>query len=263
MLETIKLFFKKLLAKNFLLELSYSKISTYHFCPWKYKLIYVDGQRIPPNPYISLGLSVHRALEEFHKNERRDLDDLLDIYNQVWVNEGFQNPQQTMHFYEKGEKMIRQYFEWYKKRKSEIIAVEKEFRFPVGSRILRGIIDRIDRLPDDSYEVIDYKTHAEMWDQSRIDSDLQLTLYALGCKKALQIKPAALSLFFLAHNRVVTTQRTKRQEEEALQEFESVAKKIEKGDFAPDTSKCPKCDFKETCKFSTAKTTMFHAKISS
>ena len=63
----------------------------------------------------------------------------------------------------------------------------------------------------------------------------------------------ALSLFFLAHNKFVTTHRTKKQEEEALLEFEEVAKKIEGDDFKPDTSKCQKCDFKETCEFSIAK----------
>lgn len=254
MLESVRNFFKRLFVSKGILELSYSKISTYRFCPWKYKLIYVDGQRIPSNPYISLGLTIHRTLEEFHKNRHLSLDDLLEVYNQVWVNEGFQGPQQTMHFYEKGEKMLKQYFEWSKNRKAEIVAIEKEFRFLLGSYILRGIIDRIDRLPDGTYDVIDYKTHAEMWDQERINSDLQLTLYAIGCKKILDIEPASLSYLFLAHNRFVNTQRTKSQENAAIAEFEEVAKKIEEKKFAPDTTKCPKCDFKQSCKFSTART---------
>lgn len=254
MLNSLKKFFRKLFARRGILELSYSKISTYRFCPWKYKLVYVDGLRVPPNPYISLGLSIHKTLEEFHKNDKKHLDDLIEIYNQVWVNEGFQSPQQTMHFYEKGEKMLRQYFEWFRDRKSEVIAVEKEFRFPVGSRMLRGIIDRIDRLPDDTYEIIDYKTHAEMWDQSRIDGDLQLTLYALGCKRVLNIDPSTLSYFFLAHNKVVPTHRTELQENEALDLMEQIAKKIEKNDFNADTTRCQKCDFKQTCKFSVSKT---------
>ncbi len=253
MLDRVKFLFRKLFGIRPALELSFSKISAYRFCPWKYKLLYVDGMRVPPNPYISLGLSVHKTLEEFHRNGRRNLDDLLDTYNQVWVNEGFQNPQQTMHFYEKGERMIREYYEWLKERKSEIVAVEKEFRFPVGKRILRGIIDRIDRLPDDTYEVIDYKTHAEMWDQARVDSDLQLTLYAIGCAKVLGTEPSTLSYFFLAHNQVVSTQRSEQQKKDAMKEFDVVAGLIEKQSFPPDTAKCVKCDFKFTCKYSVEK----------
>lgn len=248
-----KLFFIKMLGSKIAIELSYSKISAYHFCPWKYKLLYVDGQRVPPNPYISLGQSIHRTLEEYHKNKGFTLDELLEVYDQMWVNAGFQNPQQTMLFYDKGRQMLERYFEFSQNRKSEIIAVEKEFKFPVGKRILRGIIDRIDRLPDGTYEVIDYKTHAEMWDQSRIDSDLQLTLYSLGCKNALNIQPSQFSYFFLAHNKVVSTQRTEVQEKQALADFDEIAEKIEKKNFTPNTANCVRCDFRNSCKHSIAK----------
>ncbi|OGR83882.1 MAG: hypothetical protein A2636_00845 [Elusimicrobia bacterium RIFCSPHIGHO2_01_FULL_64_10] len=253
MFDLLRSFFRKWLARKAPLELSYSKISAYRFCPWKYKLLYHDGRRVPPNPHISLGQSVHKALEEFHKREGKTLDELLEAYDKVWVNEGFQNPQQTQHFYEKGEKMLRQYIDWFHLRKSEVVAVEREFRFPVGTRILRGMIDRIDRLPDDTYEVIDYKTHAEMWEQSRIDSDLQLTLYSIGCRQLMKAEPSLLSYFFLAHNKVVTTARSSVQYREAIAEFESGAEKIEAGSFPPDVSKCPRCDFKSTCAYSSDK----------
>ena len=92
-----------------------------------------------------------------------------------------------------------------------------------------------------------------MWEQSRIDSDLQLTLYSLGCQNILNAEPAVLSYYFLAHNKVVTTARTQIQKDEALAEMEAVAQKIEKKDFTPDTSKCPRCDFKQSCRYSAAK----------
>ncbi len=206
--------------------------------------------KVPPNPYISLGLTVHKTLEEYHKAGKNSHEDLMDFYNQHWVNEGFLNPQQTMHFYEKGKKMLSQYFEFCQARKTEVVGVEKEFKYNVGKRTLRGIIDRIDRWPDGTYEVIDYKTHAEMWDQSKIDSDLQLTLYSLGCKNALNIEPSALSYFFLAHNKVVTTTRSAEQEKAALGELEAVARKIERMDFAPNTTMCFRCDFKSSCRHS-------------
>ena len=247
MWDKIKLIWQGFFASKPPLELSYTKVSIFRFCPWKYKLIYEDGYRIPPNPYISLGLSVHRALEAFHKDGHKDQEVLFEIYNQVWVNEGFQNPQQAVHFYDKGRKMLERYFEFAQERKSEIFGVEKEFRFTLGRRVVRGIIDRIDRLPDQTYEVIDYKTHAEMWEQTRIDNDLQLTLYTLGCSRALNIQPSHLSYFFLAHNKSVSTQRSREQLDKALFDLEAVAKEIERGKYVPDTSKCVKCDFKLSC----------------
>ncbi|MBI3012069.1 MAG: PD-(D/E)XK nuclease family protein [Elusimicrobia bacterium] len=218
-LQSFKSFWKRLFGAVTPMEISYSKISTYRFCPWKYKLIYVQNWKVPPTPAD-------------------------------WVNEGFQTPQQTLHFYEKGKKMLLEYHDFFLKRKSEIMAVEKEFRFEVGPHMLRGIIDRIDRLPDGSYEVIDYKTHAEIWSQDRIDSDLQLTFYALGARKVLNMEPSILSFFFLAHNKIISTQRSPAQEEEALRELKTTAKKIGDGDFSPNLKQCPQCDFKQSCQYS-------------
>jgi RecB family exonuclease len=253
MLNKIYFQIKKLFEIRPPLEMSFSRISAYQFCPWKFKLVYRARMKAPPTPQISLRLTVHRALEEFHKGDGKTLDELLDVYDRVWVNEGFTDPQQTVHYYEKGEKMLNNYFDWFTLRKSQIVAVEEEFRFPVGRRILRGIIDRIDKLPDDTYEVIDYKTHAEMWKQDKIDSDLQITFYAMGCEQIVKAAPAALSYYFLAHNKVVTTTRSQHQIQEAILELEEVAGKIEKDDFTPNIQNCSRCDFKMTCKFSTVK----------
>ena len=187
-------------------------------------------------------------------------EELIETYDHEWVNEGFQNPQQTFQFYEKGKRMLTEYFEFSLQRKAEIVAVEKEFQYRVGPYILRGIIDRIDRLPDGAYEIIDYKTHAELWDQSRIDSDLQLTLYSLGAKNALNIEPVTFSYFFLAHNKLMPTQRTKAQRQEALKQLKNVSIKIKKQEFSPNTAQCHKCDFKQSCKYSTAKAIASNAK---
>ena len=65
MLKSIWYFLRRIFTPKPPLELSYSKISAYRFCPWKYKLVYVMGQRVAPNPYISLGLTIHRTLEDF------------------------------------------------------------------------------------------------------------------------------------------------------------------------------------------------------
>ena len=248
-----KLLFLSGLGNHIAIELSYSKISAYNFCPWKYKLLYEDGFRTPPTPQISLGQTIHRTLEKYHQEKKLTMDAMLETYDEQWVNDGFTNAQQTVHYYEKGQKMLEQYFEFSQNRKSEIVKIEQEFKVPIGKRILRGIVDRIDRLPDGTYEVIDYKTHAEMWDTARIDNDLQLTLYSIGCKRGFDIQPSVLSYFFLAHSALVSTHRSVEQEEKALADLEIVAQKIEQKNFVADTKNCYRCDFKMTCKYSAVK----------
>ncbi len=235
------------------MDISYSRINAYRQCPYKYKLIYLDDWKSPPNPFTSLGQSIHRALEEFHALKLYSLEQLLDCYNRSWKNEGFSSAVETQEFFDKGTKMLTNYFKEQEDSKTEILFIEKNFRFKLGRNYIIGIIDRVDKHPDGTYEVIDYKTHQQIWGKEKADSDLQLTIYSLACEKALSFKADTLSYYFLSHNKKVSTSRSKEQLEEAEKLIESVSRDIYKEKFEPDTSYCPKCDFKKKCKFSVFK----------
>jgi RecB family exonuclease len=230
------------------MEISYSRINTYRTCPWKYKLVYEDGLHVPPNPFISLGLSIHRALDDFHKRGAASLDELMESYNRVWVNEGFLSPQQTQEFYERGQAMLERYWKSSAGRTSEIVYLEKDFRMPLGRHMLRGIIDRVDRHADGTVEIIDYKTHAELWTQERVDADLQLGIYALACGRTLGMKPTVLSYYFLARDCKISTRRTDRQLRDVAAAVKDAAGRIMRREFAPNTAHCRKCDFRKSCR---------------
>ncbi|MBN1824070.1 MAG: PD-(D/E)XK nuclease family protein [Endomicrobiales bacterium] len=235
------------------LEISYSRINAYRTCPQKYRLQYIEGKRVPPNPYISFGISIHKTLEDFHLKKNGDIDDLFESYDTCWVNEGFVSPHQAHEYFEKGRKLLENYWQDNVNLKSEVLYVEKEFSFPVGRNAMRGIIDRIDRHPDGQYEVIDYKTHSELWDQKKADADLQMSIYALACKKAIGIEPGYFSYYFLSHGTKVNTNRTDEQLEDALRTAKDVIEKVRRGVFTPNTGHCPKCDFRKSCPHSAAK----------
>ena len=61
--------------------------------------------------------------------------------------------------------------------------------------MLRGRVDRVDRLPDGDYELIDYKTGRPKT-QAQLREDVQLALYAVGAREAwrLEASPAGLPL---------------------------------------------------------------------
>ncbi len=233
-------------------EISYTRINAYRTCPWKYKLMFEDGLRIPPTPFISLGLSVHRALEDFHLRQGKALDDLIESYDRCWVNEGFVTPQQAHDFYEKGNAMLAAFFRDAAGSTTEIVAVEKEFSLKLGRHRLKGIIDRIDRHSDGTYEVIDYKTHAELWKQERVDTDLQLGIYTLACEKALGITPGSAACYFLAHGKKLSTRRSRAQLKETAVLIADIADKIGRRQYPRNPAHCPRCDFRRSCGHATA-----------
>jgi len=229
------------------MEISYSRINAYQSCPYKYKLIYLEGKKAPPNQFTSLGISIHRALDDYHAKKAGSFEELIDSYNKSWKNEGFSSPQQAYEYFEKGRNILENYFRETLNCKSEILYLEKDFIFSAGKNKIKGIIDRIDRHPDGAYEVIDYKTHKDVWKQEKADADLQMSLYALACAKVFGFKPDLLTFYFLASGRKITTMRTKEQLDAALKTAENAAGNILKGAFAPDTHFCPRCDFRKSC----------------
>lgn len=84
-------------------ELNFSKIKTYQECPVLYKLKYIEGKREGLVPASSLGVSIHRALEAYHK-ESNDPSELLSYYDDCWLGAGYASAGEQMEWYLKGKK---------------------------------------------------------------------------------------------------------------------------------------------------------------
>lgn len=231
-------------------KISYSRISTYLFCPQKYKLIYIDNQHIPLNGDITFGQTIHKTLEKYHSEKGGTFEQLLEAYDDSWKNEGFESPQQSFEYYGRGKKMLEIYYNSFKLSDAEIVYTEKAFDANIGKYRFIGIIDRVDRHSDGKYEVMDYKTHAKAWEQERVDKDLQLSFYAYACKNVLGFNPDKISVYFLSPNIKMYTKRTPQDIESAINLALEAAENITAENFDPDASKCQSCDFKKKCKYS-------------
>ncbi len=78
----------------------------------------------------------------------------------------------------------------------EPVWLEKKFDFKVGEHHVRGRVDRVDRLPDGDYELIDYKT-GERKTEAELESDLQLALYRLAAREAWDIEASTGSYYYV------------------------------------------------------------------
>ncbi|MGE5559710.1 MAG: ATP-dependent helicase [Chloroflexota bacterium] len=95
------------------------------------------------------------------------------------------------------------------------VGVELEFYAAVGGAVIHGFIDRLDRLPDGTYRIIDYKTHARLWSTDEAQRRLQIPLYILGCR-AIGYDARQGELVFLRHGRTIAI----RPDEAALRDVE-------------------------------------------
>ena len=83
-------------------ELNYSKIKSYQECPLLYKYKYIDGRKEGLVPASSLGVSIHRALEQYHRHSN-DPSELLSYYDDCWLGAGYSSAAEQMEYYLKGE----------------------------------------------------------------------------------------------------------------------------------------------------------------
>ena len=255
-------------------ELNFSKVKAYLNCPHLYKYLYLDRNYAPHTPFSALGISVHRALNRYHSDSRElsrsfggsakcdmsgisgkdggsepkegGLSDLMLYYDESWHHHGFETPQQTLEFYAMGRKILENY------RKAEIDAAladivftEKEFEFEFERWRVRGTIDRVDRV-NGGYELIDYKMGFEPKTPEDLKSDLQLSIYAIGLKKAFNMEVKTISWLLLIKGEKISAPYDPSGEERVLALLRETGEKILALDLSRKGS-CAFCAIRKLC----------------
>ena len=227
-------------------ELNFSKIKTYRECPLAYKYKYVEGKREGLVPASSLGVSIHRTLEEYHRCSN-DPSELFDYYDDCWLGAGYATAGEQMEWYLKGKKMLEVYQQHEYERKTTVDSTEREFIFQEGEWTLRGKIDRIDKHPDGSWEVIDYKTGTDVDLTLPVTDSLQLGIYAVGARRAWKLQQGKASFYFVAFDKVMSAPFEAFDEQKILNTFIETGKKIVAEDYTPNTANCANCLFRTRC----------------
>ncbi len=231
--------------------ISYSQLEAFSQCPLKYKYRYILGIPTPPSHILSFGQTIHRTLRDFHREDlfksHTDLNRLLELYQHHWLPEGYESKEHQQQRFEEGEEILKKYFEEHQNFLGEPVQLEKKFTLRVGGIPLIGSIDRVDKLPDGGFEIIDYKT-GRAKEQKYVDKDAQLSIYALAAKEALGIEPKSLALYFVEENKKVSTTRSPEQLSKKREEIKKQIEEIKKSNFEPKVSMlCNWCSYKTLC----------------
>ena len=237
------------------LALSASDLDLYRTCPLKYKFARVFG--IPQEPTINqrFGILIHRVLENFHKERsggggggedggRR----LMRLFEAGWRRGGFGTTDDELQYRDRAVDALRRYWEQEEASGIEPEWVERKFDFSIGPHHLRGRVDRVDRLPDGGFELIDYKT-GERKSEAELADDLQLALYRVAAREAWDLEAELGSYYYVLDAEKVavggSADDTERVERTVLQVGEGILSQ----DFEPKPSPavCSWCDYRLIC----------------
>ena len=182
--------------------LSASDIDTYRICPLKYKFARVF--RIPQEPTIHqrFGIAVHQVLERFHTPGGGDLPALMELFEASWRRTGFGDSDDELQFRDKAVAALERYWLLDRQSESRPVWFERSFAFRLGPHLLRGRVDRVDRHPDGTYELIDYKTGKAKTEQD-LREDVQLSLYQMGARESWKLETSAQSYFYVLNGEKV------------------------------------------------------------
>jgi DNA helicase-2/ATP-dependent DNA helicase PcrA len=228
--------------------LSASDVETYRLCPLKYKFARVF--RIPEEPTINqrFGIAVHQVLERFHAQGGGSLEDLMHLFEVAWRRNGFGHSADELQFREKAVSALTRYWELDREREGEPVWFERGFAFKLGEHFVRGRVDRVDRLPDGSYELIDYKTGWPKTEQ-QLREDIQLSLYQMGAREAWGLPGSAQSYYYVLENEKVPVEHTDDELDRVRHAVTEIADGILSQEFEPRPRPdiCAACDYRIIC----------------
>ena len=247
------------------LKFSFSQIEAFSNCPLQYKFNFILRIPVLSKPVLIFGRVMHNALKDFFnpllvdfkqkslfkdKKEKLKKEDLYKFYEMYWQDDGYETKKDREEYKKKGRDMLERIFAYYEKEGwPEVVFIEKNFLISIAGNIFKGAIDRVDRLKDGSFEIIDYKTGNPKEKLSYKDKR-QLILYKIALEEGLRMNISKLSYFYLENGEKISFESERKLEDKLKEELIKGVEGIKSGNFPPNpTMLCDYCDFRNICEF--------------
>jgi RecB family exonuclease len=235
-------------------HLSYSRLSRFETCPLSYRLHYIEKKQAEPGLPLRFGKTIHAVLERLIKEVVDDErtgplseERAIELYREAWGAEQLTG----IDVFAEGLAILRRFIsDQGVIDHRDVLAIEKEFRLPVGPFEVLGFIDRVDWIDDETVEVIDYKTNHQLFTRDEVDTSLQMSLYEVAVRRLWPwAKKVKLTFWMLRHGVRQETTRTEEHLADALAYVETLGRQTETATEYPArlNSNCSYCDHRKQC----------------
>lgn len=263
-------------------KFSFSQLAAYSVCPLQYKFAFILKVPVPRDKAsLIFGRVLHNVLYNFllpllHGGQgdlfaesarlvtdpiNKGMPDkkvlalisesrIMELYQEFWQNDGYTSQEERAAYKIKGQRILKDFLATHQASSHpKIMFLEKKFSFKLGADIIKGTIDRVDKLADGSLEIIDYKTGASK-DKLEFKDKRQLILYQLFLEEFLRTKVSLLSYYYLEDGRKRSFVATDKDFVKLKDEVVAQIAAIKMGSFEPTPGDmCRYCDFRNICEF--------------
>jgi len=262
-------------------KFSFSQLAAYSTCPLQYKYAFILKVPVSTDKAsLIFGRVLHNTLYNFllpflserkilqgdlftgletaaGSNEKKASGEnllsekrLLELYAEFWQADGYASSKEREKYKIKGRDALKKFLAAYQAAgETEILFLEKKFSFKVGADIIKGTIDRVDKLSDGTLEIVDYKTGKPKV-KLEFGDKRQLILYQLFLEEFLGVKVSALSYYYLESGTKLSFTAKDKDISKLRLEIAAEIAAIQKRDFTPTPSPlCQFCDFNSICEF--------------
>ncbi len=238
--------------------LSPTKINTFLECAVKYRYTYIDKvgrYYMHARPGFSFGSTLHQVLQQFHeRGGALTADEMAAGLEEKWIGAGYESAQEERDHQEAALEIVSAYHAAHQERaalQAVTIATEKTISCDMGRFKLTGRVDRVDRYPDGTLDVVDYKSGRLEVAVEEVAGSLAMCCYQLIMRSLYPDAPIRGTIYCLRSGVSASYALDGASLEEFAADIVSIGNRIL--DTGWDALRpveidiCPECDFLSRC----------------
>lgn len=242
-------------------SMSPSQVESYERCPRRY----VMERRLrigdEPSLYMTFGTMMHEVLERAEQQaiddgrSRSTADEARAILDEIFDDYDFGAGSWAAAWRRRGDELIEGLYELWPHRDAAAELVEQHVSLTIEGIEWRGVIDRVERNPDGTVRIVDYKTTKTPMQVAEAQQSIQLGFYLLAAAEDPVISalgtPTEAELWYPANRRAKTI-NTRAFDPDALDDVRrrmvELATRLQTEDWeARPNDKCDRCPVRISC----------------